>query len=397
MFQMIDSAFYHVSEKERTKHVHRVQPYLGKFIPQLVEYFVKKEFTSKDILLDPFMGSATTLVVASEMGIGSIGIDVSEFNCMIAKAKLCDYDLEKVGQEIKKIYQDTQLFSEGLTDQSIKKFELPKANEYLNTWFAKKSILELLFYSDAIEKYKYQDVLRIILARSARSSRLVHHYDIATPKKPVTDPYVCRKHQDKICSPIDHAIGKIRLYSFDTINRLIEFSQLRKSRKYLVLHGDSRFVNILEKVREEWDDHRQFINGVFTSPPYVGQIDYHEQHRYAYELFNIPRNDDKEIGPKKEGKGRNAQIKYQNAITDVFKNVKKSLSDKAKVFIVANDRFNLYPKIIDDSGLQLINVEQRPVEARSEGDKTPYSESIFECTLNRLNNSASTYTLWIFF
>ena len=101
-------AFYHVSEKERTKHVHRLHPYLGKFIPQLVEYFVKKEFTSKDILLDPFMGSATTLVVASEMGIGSVGIDVSEFNCMIAKAKLCDYDLDKVGQEIKKIYQETQ-------------------------------------------------------------------------------------------------------------------------------------------------------------------------------------------------------------------------------------------------------------------------------------------------
>ena len=191
---------------------------------------------------------------------------------------------------------------------------------------------------------------------------------------------MCRKHQDKICNPIDHAIGKIRLYSFDTINRLIKFSQLRKSRKYLVLHDDSRFVNILEKVREEWGDHRQFINGVFTSPPYVGQIDYHEQHRYAYELFNIPRNDDKEIGPKKEGKGRIAQIKYQNAITDVFKNVKRSLSDKAKVFIVANVDFNLYPKIIDDSELQLINVVQRPVEARSEGDKTPYSESIFECT-----------------
>jgi len=26
-------------EKERTKHVHRLHPYLGKFIPQLVEIF----------------------------------------------------------------------------------------------------------------------------------------------------------------------------------------------------------------------------------------------------------------------------------------------------------------------------------------------------------------------
>ena len=31
-------------EKERTKHVHRLHPYLGKFIPQLVEIFLRKYF-----------------------------------------------------------------------------------------------------------------------------------------------------------------------------------------------------------------------------------------------------------------------------------------------------------------------------------------------------------------
>ncbi len=31
-------------ERERTKHVHRLHPYLGKFIPQLVEIFLRKYF-----------------------------------------------------------------------------------------------------------------------------------------------------------------------------------------------------------------------------------------------------------------------------------------------------------------------------------------------------------------
>jgi hypothetical protein len=31
-----------LTEKERTKHVHRLHPYLGKFIPQLVEIFIRK-------------------------------------------------------------------------------------------------------------------------------------------------------------------------------------------------------------------------------------------------------------------------------------------------------------------------------------------------------------------
>ncbi len=34
-----DLGFYGLPEYERTKHVHRLHPYLGKFIPQLVEWF----------------------------------------------------------------------------------------------------------------------------------------------------------------------------------------------------------------------------------------------------------------------------------------------------------------------------------------------------------------------
>jgi len=38
----IDLSFRNVPEYERTKHVHRLHPYLGKFIPQLAEFFLKK-------------------------------------------------------------------------------------------------------------------------------------------------------------------------------------------------------------------------------------------------------------------------------------------------------------------------------------------------------------------
>jgi hypothetical protein len=59
-------SFEQYKESETTKHVHRLHPYKGKFIPQLVEYFLdahtdnfKKEsfFQKGDIILDPFCGS----------------------------------------------------------------------------------------------------------------------------------------------------------------------------------------------------------------------------------------------------------------------------------------------------------------------------------------------------
>src|SRR5919204_6801726 len=44
-------------ERERTKHVHRLHPYLGKFIPQLVEAVLERYFATGQHVLDPFAGS----------------------------------------------------------------------------------------------------------------------------------------------------------------------------------------------------------------------------------------------------------------------------------------------------------------------------------------------------
>src|SRR5206468_1297618 len=51
-------------ERERTKHVHRLHPYLGKFVPQLVETLLRRYVPVGGRVLDPFAGSGTTLVQA---------------------------------------------------------------------------------------------------------------------------------------------------------------------------------------------------------------------------------------------------------------------------------------------------------------------------------------------
>ena len=56
-----DLTFLSIREFERTKHVHRLHPYLGKFIPQLVDVFLKKYFKKGNIILDPFSGSGQLL------------------------------------------------------------------------------------------------------------------------------------------------------------------------------------------------------------------------------------------------------------------------------------------------------------------------------------------------
>lgn len=378
----VDLSFANVREYERTKHVHRLHPYLGKFIPQLVEVFLHQYFKKGDSILDPFMGSGTTLIEANILGMHSAGVEISHFNCLIADIKTKKYEIPLVEREVKDILFKNEEYSNWLTQgqkqtvflqNSFKKYKTK--SEYLNKWLSDKALQEILFYRDKIKNYKNQDILKIILSRATRSARLIPHYDLARPSKPIREKYYCIKHR-RTCEPINEAMKFINRYSWDTIKRIKEFDKLRTDAHIKIIQGDSREIDF-SKIKGYKGGK---FDGIFTSPPYVGLIDYHDQHRYAYELFGFGDNGFKEIGPASKGRSREAKEEYKNDIIAVFKNMSRFLKPKAKIFVVVNDKDNLYPEVASACGYSIEKIFHRPVLMRTERDNTRFSESIYYFT-----------------
>ena len=100
------------SEKElpqrvRTKHVHGLHPYFGKFVPQLVDYFLTRTLRHAGMVCDPFCGSGTTLVECNIRGKPSLGVDVSPFNALLCEVKTREHDIETLKKEVADIMDRT--------------------------------------------------------------------------------------------------------------------------------------------------------------------------------------------------------------------------------------------------------------------------------------------------
>jgi DNA modification methylase len=341
-------------ERERTKHVHRLHPYLGKFVPQLVERLLARYVPAGGKVLDPFAGSGTTLVQALESSRDATGIDVAAFNCLLMRVKTARYNEFVLEKEVR-----------DALGRVGRVWAQSPDNGYIGPWFAPRAAAELLAFRSLIEDYEHADVLRVVLARAARSARLTTHFDLDFPRAPQTEPYWCHKHKRE-CRPVERAEHFIRRYALDTLARIKAFARVRShDHEATVLHGDAR------ELAPEGP-----FDAVVTSPPYPGLIDYHEQHRYAYELLDLDDRREFEVGAAEAGTSKGALAAYADGIVAALTNVQTALHPGAPLAIVVNDRRELYPEILERAGLRLEERVLRHVNRRTGRRAGEYFEEI---------------------
>ncbi len=342
-------------ERERTKHVHRLHPYLGKFVPQLVEALLGRYVKPGGRVLDPFAGSGTTLVQCLESGYDAVGVDVAAFNCLLMRVKTTRYDLFGLETDMRDV-----LARGGRSRR--------RPRGYVSEWFAPRAAAELLHFRSLVDEYEHADVLRVVLARAARSARLTAHFDLEFPRAPQREPYWCHKHRRQ-CVPVQEAGKFLDRYLLDTLERIKAFQRARsRGHRAEVVHGDSGEVELEGR-----------FDAVVTSPPYPGLIDYHEQHRYAYELLDLDDRRDRELGAAARGTSRRAIEDYVEGIARVLRVQSHLLESDAPVIVVVNDRRELYPQILERSSLTLVDRLERHVNRRTGRRAGEYFESILVC------------------
>jgi hypothetical protein len=309
-------------------------------------------------VLDPFAGSGTTLVQALESGYDAMGGDLAAFNCLLMRVKTARYNEFVLESELRDAVARLSALSDALEGQT-------PGRGYVGQWFAPRAAAELLAWRELVDEYEHADVMRVVLARGARSARLTTHFDLDFPKHPQREPYWCHKHR-RTCRPVDRAGHFLRRYALDTLTRIKQFARVRaRGHDAVVLHGDSRQL--------EWGG---LFDAVITSPPYPGLIDYHEQHRYAYELLGLDDRREQEIGAAAAGTSKIALGGYRAGIAAALANAAGFLRPGAPVLVVVNDRRDLYPEILEAAGLRLEERLRRHVNRRTGRRAGEYFEDV---------------------
>src|SRR5207253_4140971 len=133
----------------------------------------------------------------------------SAFNCVLMSVKTRSYNPFILERELRDAFERLERLGKPRA----------RASKYVRNWFAPQAAAELLSFRELIPEYEHQDVLRVVLARAARSARRTTHFDLDFPRAPQLDPYWCHKHKRE-CRPVVTALPFLRRYTLDALKRI---------------------------------------------------------------------------------------------------------------------------------------------------------------------------------
>jgi len=273
-----DGSLFIIKNFESRYLTHKFHKYAGKFVPEVPAWALRNFLPSKpsSLVVDPFVGSGTTLVEASLHPVEAVGVDIDPLARLIAKVKTTPIDATRLNAVVEKLLSNVECAAPAGPIP-----EIPTVAH----WFNEKCIEELSTILGQIEEHREDaeiyDFLTVCFSSIIRRASNADNQTMKT--------YVSHTHPK---TP-ESAIALFKATLTDYSERLLRYSSLRDARAStrVLAGGDARSL-ATTWVREGLPR----ADLAITSPPYIKSVDY--IYNQMAELFWIGSRWDLETQPK---------------------------------------------------------------------------------------------------
>jgi SAM-dependent methyltransferase len=276
-------------------------PWRGQFSPELVELFLKQYSQDTSVILDPFVGSGTTLFEASRKGLACYAAEINP--SAIEMARTCQF-VNLPLTDRKNIIQKAVEIAE----EYVKPFTWDLFSYQCNKQPPQKSSDDSIVGSFHA---MLQQTENNPLVRNLLTNAIMRYMNYSLP----------RKELDLLRALQEHA----------SIVKGLPYSK----RACTVFHADARAIPLPEAS----------VDLIITSPPYINVFNYHQNHRSAMELLGwdlleIARS---EIGSNRKNRQNRflTVVQYVLDMQDVLREMRRLLRPGGRAIIVVGRESNV--------------------------------------------------------
>lgn len=251
---------------------HGLQSYAAKCPPPLVRYGLSYYSKPNELVLDPMVGSGTTLVEAGLLQRHAIGYDIDPLACLIAQVKALPLDDDKIATAAESIIRRTQrdVVALSMHQHAAALCERAIPPEFYNRdhWFQPQVSQHLALLSYHLRESKAPKAVRDFLWLAFASTILAKH-SVANAR----DIIHSRAHYFEHAEPpnvLKKFVRRVELMR----QKMIEYRKRRDTSVKLNIsarRGDARRLRLDEESADL----------IFTSPPYATALDYTRAHYLA--------------------------------------------------------------------------------------------------------------------
>ena len=299
---------------------HDLHSFAAKFPPQIPRAFIRGLTKPGNTVLDPMVGSGTSMVEALLEGRKGIGFDIDPLAlrlCSVKATPLLNIDeLQTIGTKV--IARASSILSgrNDLDEVMSKRFN-KGTKAFVDYWFYPQTQRQLLALVLAIQETE-KGVCRRFLELTFSSAIVAKSGGVSRAR----DLAHSRPHLDKSKTPKN----AIDVFSAKLRKNIRSIAQLRRNGTHAFsIAGDARLMPLAD----------DSVDLVVTSPPYANAIDYMRAHKFSLVWFGEPIEHLSELRSKYIGSERIGHPQY-SALSDSVEDIirKLAIRDKSKAQIL---------------------------------------------------------------